>query len=286
LGRKGTFLMTTYEAMLKDAYLEKRECVIDFPNWLLSPDKIRGYKSLPGLAIVEMAGRDSVAAAIRAASEGEYTDFIPTYAYTGTEYGDWESVTEAVDRLSERLPGIRVHELVVLGSTRFWQALNGRFMAEMISRYQFFTPCIGCHFYLHAVRISLSILLGRAPIIAGERELHDGAVKVNQAPPALDGYKALLREFDVPLILPLRRIEKGKQIEEILGFKWAQDKEQLGCVLSGNYRKLNSEVDIVGYQIQRYVKEFALPVSRNLVKAYVEGRIPDHLQVAADLLRS
>lgn len=278
--------MKPYEGMLKDAYLEKRECVTHFPQWLLSPERIRDYKGIPGVAIVEMAGRDSVAAAILAAGDGRYTDFIPTYAYTGTEYGDWQTVLDAVEQLSERSPGIRVHKLIVLGSTRFWQALNGRFMAEIISRHQFFTPCIGCHFYLHAMRIPLSILLGKVPIIAGERELHDGAVKVNQVPPALDAYEALAGEFGVPLILPLRGIEKGKKIEEILGFKWAQDKRQLGCVLSGNYRRLNSEVDITDHQIRRYVNEFALPVSRNLVKSYVKGRIPDHLQVAADLLRS
>ena len=270
---------------LKEAYLEKRECVIDFPQWLLSSSRIRDYRNIPGLAIVEMAGRDSVAAAIRAADEGGFTDFIPTYAYTGTEYGNWRSVLDAVDRLSKRLPGIRVHELIVLGSARFWQALNGRFMAEIISRYGFFTPCIGCHFYLHAARIPLSLLLGKIPVIAGEREMHDGAVKVNQTAAALDGYEALFAEFHVPLILPLRRVEDGREVEEILKFRWAQDREQLGCVLSGNYRKLHGEVDIADPSIRRYVGEFALPVSRNIIKAYVEGRIPDHLRVAADLLR-
>ena len=75
--------MPTYADMLKDAYLEKSECVIDFPRWLLSPAQIRNYKGIPGLAIVEMAGRDSVAAAIRAAEERGYTDFIPTYTIPG-----------------------------------------------------------------------------------------------------------------------------------------------------------------------------------------------------------
>ena len=160
--------MPTYDTMLKEAYLEKRECVVDFPQWLLSPSQIRDYKEIPGLAIVEMAGRDSVAAAIRAAEAGKYTDFIPTYVYTGTEFGNWQSVLDALDRLSKRLPEIRVHELMAFGSARFWQALNGRFMTELISRYRFFTPCIGCHFYLHAARIPLARLLGEVPVIAGE----------------------------------------------------------------------------------------------------------------------
>ena len=90
----------------------------------------------------------------------------------------------------------------------------------------------------------------------------------------------MFAEFHVPLILPLRRIEKGEEVEEIIGSRWAQDKEQLGCVLSGNYRNIDGKVDISEPHIRAYVKEFALPVSRNIIKAYVEGRIPDHLQVA------
>ncbi len=277
--------MPAYDDLLKDAFLSKRECVIDFPRWLLSPDQIHEYRRLPNPAIVEMAGRDSVAAAIQAAEEGKFTDFIPTYAWTGTEFGEWQSVLKAVERLAERLPGIRVHKLVVLGSPRFWQALNGRYLFELLSRYRFFSPCIGCHFYLHAVRIPLALLLGKAPVIAGERESHDGAVKVNQTAAALDGYEALFADFEVPLILPLRRIERGKEVEEILGCSWEEGKEQLGCVLSGNYRTLDGNVEIPEAQIRAYAEDFALPVSREIIRAYAKGTIPDHLQTAANLLR-
>ena len=75
-------------------------------------------------------------------------------------------------------------------------------------------------------------------------------------------------------------------MEEILGFGWAQDKEQLGCVLSGNYRKPGGEVDIAESFIRRYVEEFALPLTKSIIRAYAEGRVPDHLQLAADFLRA
>ncbi|MCF8037391.1 MAG: hypothetical protein K9K62_11005, partial [Desulfobacteraceae bacterium] len=47
-----------------------------------------------------------------------------------------------------------------------------------------YTPCTGCHLYLHAVRIPLARMLGNVPIIGGERESHSGKVKVNQCAPA------------------------------------------------------------------------------------------------------
>jgi hypothetical protein len=52
--------------------------------------------------------------------------------YTGTEFGPWSAVLEAVIRLEKRLPEARIHDLLVMGSTHFWRALNGRFVGELI----------------------------------------------------------------------------------------------------------------------------------------------------------
>ncbi|MES0349995.1 MAG: hypothetical protein ABUK19_04690, partial [Desulfobacteria bacterium] len=76
---------------LKELFLNKPECVIDLPEWLLSPEKVETYRSMSGLAIVEIAGRDSVAAAVKGVEEEGFTDLLPTYVYTGTEHGQWES---------------------------------------------------------------------------------------------------------------------------------------------------------------------------------------------------
>ena len=141
------------------------------------------------LAMVEIAGRDSIAAAVIGVEAQGFTDLLPTCVYTGTEYGAWQTVERAVERLIKRLPQARVHDPLLLGSPGFWQVLNGRFIAELVSRYGFYTPCVGCHLYLHGVRIPLAALLGNLPIIAGERERHDQAIKVNQISEALDIYQ-------------------------------------------------------------------------------------------------
>jgi hypothetical protein len=278
--------MSTPDSRVKELFLNKPECVIDLPEWLLSPEKVETYRAMSRLAIVEIAGRDSVAAAVKGVEEEGFTDLLPTYVYTGTEHGQWESVTRAVDHLASRLPEVHVHDLVVLGSPGFWHALNGRFISELRSRYGFCTPCVGCHLYLHAVRIPLSIIFGEAPIIAGEREKHDGAIKVNQVSEALDVYQNIANDFGVRLLLPLRHVVEGARITEILGFEWHAGQEQLGCVLSGNYRQLDGSIETTAQQVQRYLAEFAEPCAKKIIESYVTGDIPDHLEIAARVLNA
>jgi len=237
------------------------------------------------LAIVEMAGRDSVAAAIKSVKHGFFTDLLPTYVYTGTEHGPLSNLEEAVAFLSKRLPGIRVHNLLVVGSPGFWQGLNGRFISELISRYGCYTPCIGCHLYLHSVRIPLALALGKIPIISGERERHDGRVKINQISEALDIYQNLAKDFGVRLLLPLRHITDGGVIEDILEFKWQEGEKQLGCVLSGNYRLLDRSINITTGQVQRYLEDFACPCARKIIESYCAGQIPNHGEIAGEILR-
>ncbi len=277
--------MNNRDALLKDHFRDKPECIIDFPPWLLSREQLDAYGRLNRLAIVEMAGRDSVAAAIKAVETEGFTDLLPTCVYTGTEYGPWTSVETAVHRLQHRLPGTQIHDLLVLGSPRFWHALNGRFMNPLSDRYGFYTPCVGCHLYLHAARIPLAMAL-HAPIIAGERELHDGAVKVNQTATALNCYQDLATRFGVSLLLPLRHIDDGKEIERILDFQWKQDDEQLGCVLSGNYKNPQNRVTITEAQVQAYLREFAAPLVKKILETYGRKQIPNHPKLALEILQN
>jgi len=45
--------------------------------------------------------------------------------------------------------------------------------------------------YFRSVRIPLAVALGRIPIISGERERHDGMIKINQIGEVLTLYEAL-----------------------------------------------------------------------------------------------
>jgi hypothetical protein len=143
---------------------------------------------------------------------------------------------------------------------------------------------VGCHVYLHSLRIPLALTLDKVPIISGERERHNGSIKINQIPEALSLYQNLTEDFGVQLLLPLRHMPEGDRIANLLGFDWQEGKEQLGCVLSGNYRLLGGSVDITARQIQKFVEEFAGPCAKKIIESYATGRIPNHLKIATQIL--
>ena len=274
----------TYENTLAGVFRDKPELIMDWPDWLLSEGQIARYQSMEKLAIVEIAGRDSVAAAVRSVEDRQFTDLLPVYDYTGTESGEWGHIERAVDRLSRRLPAVVVHPLMVMGSPGFWRAVNGGFISELFARYGFYSPCPGCHLYLHAARIPLAVKLGNIPIISGERELHTGMVKINQTADALDFYLAFAGRFNISLLFPLRRIPSGDEIERILQAPWKRGKEQVGCALSGNYRMIDDAIPISSSDVHRFFEDFAGPVAEKIIAAYLSGIVPDHQAVARQVL--
>ncbi len=260
-------------------FRDKPELVPPLPAWMLPPPAAAG-----DTALVELAGRDSVAAALALAGQGHIKRLVPCYAYTGSEYGAFAEVERAWRRLRGLAPaGVEVTPLLLMGSPRFWRALNGRFLAELVRRFGLVPVCVGCHLYLHALRIPLARSLG-APVIAGERERHDGRIKLNQVAPALDAYAGLCAEFGVELLLPLRQVADGGRVVEILGLDWPEGGEQLGCALSGNYVCIDGDVDWDPGRLAAYLEGFALPLARRVVAAWLAGRVPDHLAWAKDLL--
>jgi hypothetical protein len=182
--------------------------------------------------------------------------------------------------LAAGLNETRVLPLIVMGSPGLWKALNGTLVSELIRQFGFYTPCVGCHLYLHAVRIPLALTLGGVPIIAGEREVHDETLKINQIPVALEHYQALASEFGIQLMMPLRKVATGHQVEQILGFSWEQGREQMACTLSGNYRRADGRVDITPQQVDNYLKQFARPCVEAILRKYIDGLIPEHVVVA------
>jgi hypothetical protein len=255
----------------------KPDLVTSFPDWLLSSAAIDMLKKTAGVALAEIAGRDSVAAVLAAVEEHPIKGVLPTIAYTGTEFGDWERGVATSHFVAERLRGhgITVFDPVFIGSPRFWWLRCGRYISMLFSRFGFYTPCLGCHLYLHALRVPLARLTGALYIISGERERHDGRIKINQVPSALDAYTAFVGRFEVEFLLPLRSIHSGEAIERIVGQEWEEGGGQLECVLSKNYQDRNGLVTYDEAAIRRFFKEFAFPLADGVVRAYLKGEGPD-----------
>ncbi|MBU1155125.1 MAG: hypothetical protein KJ921_04715 [Proteobacteria bacterium] len=255
------------------------------PAAMLPPEEIQRLRRASGVAVVELAGRDSVAAALKAVDEMGLNILVPTYVYTGSEHGAWDEVPQAWQRLRDRLPaGVELTPLLVMGSPRFWRALNGRYLQELTRRFGFSPVCPGCHLYLHAARIPLAKRLGGVVVVAGERLSHDGREKLNQVAPAQEAYQELFRGFGLELDLPLAHVSSGREIEEILGLSWPESGDQLGCVFSGNYLEPGGAQGVSLDSLRSYFQRFALPLAQEVTAAYLEGQTPDHLSLAGGLL--
>jgi len=239
-------------------------------------------KKTKNLAIAEVAGRDSVAAVIKACQERPIEKVLPTVAYNGCQYGSLESVYFAVELMAKRVGKKKVLEPVMLGSPEFWKALTIRFSDVLTERFGFYTPYVACHLYIHAIRVPLAKKLSCRLIISGERESHNGQIKINQTPSVLSYYEKLLAYFDIELLQPLRKIASGDEIIRILGQEWASGKQQLHCVLSGNYKDPDGSVDygegrrFSDAKSARFLEEYGLPLARAILEKLCCGEAVDY----------
>jgi hypothetical protein len=249
----------------------KPDLISDFPAWMLQESTIYEIRRTEHVAIGEIAGRDSIAAVIRACELRPIKAIIPTIAFTGTEYGSWEVPFRNVEILKERLQKstITIYDPIVLGSPEFWRKLCGRYTAHLFRKFGFFSPCVGCHLYFHAIRIPLSKKLNCSLVIGGERESHNGKIKINQIGAALDSYTFFLKQFGIELSLPLRYVMSGKGIETIIGQQWEEGEQQLECVLSKNYREADDSVIFDEESIIKYFDEFAFRTAEESINKYL-----------------
>jgi hypothetical protein len=128
---------------------------------------------------------------------------------------------------------------------------------------------VGCHLYLHALRIPLAKKIMCNVIIGGERESHEGRIKINQISVALDAYVSFARTFGIELFLPLRKIAKNEQIETIINQPWDEGTEQLECVLSKNYVDRKGDVVYSESAIKRFFSEFAVKEAEDALKDFL-----------------
>jgi hypothetical protein len=233
----------------------------------LGPDRIQRLRALPNLAVGALAGRDSIAAIVAAVRADALSTVLPTSVATGTEYGDTSTLLAGVTTLRTLLADeCEVLDPLRIGSPALWAALNGRFAAEIADRWGVSSPCLACHLYVHLARVPLAWALGGVPIITGERDSHDGRVKLSQTSGSIDAETSVLAHAGVRLLTPIR-VASGAQIGALVP-EWPEGAKQLLCVHSGNYTRLDGTVafDPDGYN--RYLHEYFEPAGRAVVDAW------------------
>ena len=227
------------------------------------------------VVIGEFAGRDSAAAIIKALEAEDLSRVLPMATFAPTEYGDFNSLERNLLSTQKRVAQLygqakSLDQLVYYSNPDLWSALNGRFAYVLQEKYGFFSPCIGCHAYFHLVRLPFALQLGKK-IISGERESHDGQVKINQLAPCLEVYQKITDYFGVELLMPLRHMEEGNEVVTLLGWDWEEGSSQPVCALSGNYRTTAGQVNYDVQALHRFLQEFLYPTAIELGELIIEN---------------
>jgi len=250
-----------------------------------SPDEIESIlENVPKTTVIaEFSGRDSVAAVMKSLEGYKMKNILPIASFAGTEYGDVEPLYENHKNLIKRIHikhghEKRVYPLIIHSSPDLWHAINGRFTAELIEKFGFYTPCIGCHAYFHLLRMPMAKKIGNC-IISGEREGHQGRIKLNQLPECLDTYERILAHFDVDLLHPVRKIHKNEEIENLIGWDWDEGAQHPECVFSGNYRNLDGDVKYDPEQLSLYLETFLYPACIKLGELMLSENNPTKEQM-------
>lgn len=231
--------------------------------------------------IAEIAGRDSIAAVIKLAQENFISQVFPTSVKAPTEYGDSQVIEDNVTFLRKKLSlfNAEVKPLETFQDNALWAALNGRFLSQLINRFGFFTPCLGCHLYFHLMRIPLAQRESLEVVVSGERENHAGKVKINQSVMALKAYSRVLKRVELELIFPLRYIVKEEELIAILGGHWQQGERQFRCVFKGNYGHLKVDPK----KLEEFFETFLIPAGESLAQMIWQGK-DDYLEAVSRVI--
>ncbi len=237
-------------------------------------------KHLPKETVIgEFSGRDSVAAILKSLEQSDVKFILPVATLSPTEYGDFDSLEINFDQMVKRVNEIygdkkKIFPLMWYSNPDLWSIMNGRFVEHINRKFGFYSPCIGCHAYFHILRVPMALDLGKR-IISGERESHDGRVKINQMAITLDVYKDITDHFGVELMTPLRHMSDGDEVEKLIGWNWKEGKNHPSCAYSKNYTDTKGKVIYDIEKIESYLKDYLYETCIKLGKVLIKDQNAD-----------
>ncbi|AKL94577.1 hypothetical protein CACET_c11120 [Clostridium aceticum] len=247
-------------------------------------------ETIPNDTVIgEFSGRDSVAAILKALEDASIQHILPVASLAPTEYGDFQSLEKNYQQLVIRVKDLygedkTIFPLIYYSNPDLWSIINGRFVNDIHRKFDFYSPCIGCHAYFHLLRVPMALKLGKK-IISGERESHDGRIKINQLSSSLSAYKKITEHFGVELLIPLRYMEDGDEVEKLIGWEWQEGKDHPSCVYSGNYKDIHGRTIYDEEKIQAYLKNFLYPVCIQLGEVILKVENPNKSEMVEALKR-
>lgn len=221
--------------------------------------------------VQEVAGRDSIASLSRFLDKNQSFEFVLiSVAFAPTEFGDLSTIqkTMLVAEDLARKKGLQAY-FSAFKSFSLWREIVSEDILKVSKEYGFYSPCIGCHMYLHLLRAQAASILGIKEIVSGERIFHNGKIKINQSPQALDAYQDVLSSMGFTLHFPIKELDNENEISSLLPFPWEEGKEQLSCSFTGSSKFETSEWKFFSENLDAYLKEYLIPKGKKLLKRLV-----------------
>lgn len=176
------------------------------------------------VAVVAVAGKDSLAVIRQAMRSGEYHAIVPVIIEVPTEERSAEIRINSLAPLRRRgeeqfeVHRCLVTSAIVVRENGLWDDLLSEARAGAPQpQCSHLSSCIACHFYIHAMRSAVASALGVRTVLSGDREQHDKRLKANQSGPVLDAYATFAHDaYGVELAYPLRAIESEHEVYQLL----------------------------------------------------------------------
>jgi len=265
-------------------FAEKPDTFSGMPESIMSLEQLEALRKIPRIALGEICGSESITAVHTALDRSTMDAFLPTIVYTGAEHGHWQTVLEKLSsfkKLVEKSLRIYCLEPIILGAPAFWWALNGRLMAEMNKRFNFYTPCLGCRLYSLAVRVPLCKKIGCAMILSGITPVSAGSYVVNASEDVMYYCKTMLSSFGINLIKGTQTTQSTEQKTDSTAADIA-DVCSL-CILKDNY-KMPNKLYREQPDTQKYFEQFAIPAAAKIISRVLSGRKTDYLKEVMDTI--
>ena len=213
-------------------------------------EQLTNIKGLNANIIIDVAGKDSFAALIKFLEENKNTGLtiLPIIVKSPTEFGSTEDFVNSFNKFKNAISNsfdVKFENTLFIEEPSLWRLLNGKSVADYIKRFDFYSPCPGCHIYFHSVRAYIAKHLGIDTIVSGERLSHGNKIKINQLQISIDYHADLLEKFGVNHVQPLLHINDTNEIDNLLNKYFNPDTiSHYKCVFSSNYRNTDGTVDI------------------------------------------
>lgn len=222
-----------------------------------------------------LAGRDSVAAILKTIRSREFSAIVPIIISIPTEYGDHCLRLETVKKLRkyseehfDQYNSIVTHPIIV-NDAGLWGKINsGSNLLEIQKKYNAYTPCIGCHLYVHAIRCHLSKDLGIKHVISGDRKYHENIIKLNQLSNVLEIFQSFVQEtYGTILFFPLVDIKSPKDIDDLLksDSSYFTEIKDLNCHFGKSGSVIESEINET-FHWDKYLLKEAIPKYKAMMR--------------------